>query len=177
MNDVAETSPDQLPQVGIEVADPESEEQRVILEKVSVETLRSLVAFSFDRLCVSQATELGIAVIGEGEMERLHLEWMDLPGPTDVMSFPMDELVPGTTEHPAEGSLGDIALCASVAARQAQAAGHSLEDELCLLTLHGILHCLGYDHGTPEEEAEMFGIQRTLLEEFLGHPAPVETRH
>ncbi|BAV88241.1 metal-dependent hydrolase YbeY [Rothia aeria] len=43
--------------------------------------------------------------------------------------------------------------------------------------MHGILHCLGYDHGTAAEEAEMFGIQRSILEEFLGRPAPVETRH
>lgn len=177
MSDVAETFPDPLPHVGIDVAEPESEAQRLVLDRVSVRTLRSLVTFSFDRLCVSRSTELGVAVIGEAEMEQLHLEWMDLPGPTDVMSFPMDELVPGTPEHPAEGTLGDIALCATVAARQAEAAGHSLEDELCLLTVHGILHCLGYDHGTPQEETEMFGIQRSILEEFLGHPAPVETRH
>ena len=64
-----------------------------------------------------------------------------------------------------------------VAARQGAEAGHSTLDELCLLTVHGILHCLGYDHGTAAEEAEMFGIQRSILEEFLGRPAPVETRH
>ena len=87
------------------------------------------------------------------------------------------ELAPGTDDQPATGVLGDIVLCPPVAARQGADAGHSTLDELCLLTTHGILHCLGFDHATAEEEAEMFGIQRTILEEFLGRPAPVETRH
>lgn len=89
----------------------------------------------------------------------------------------MDELVPGTEDELAQGMLGDIVLCPPVAARQGADAGHSTLDELCLLTTHGILHCLGYDHGTAQEEAEMFGLQRSLLEGFLGRAAPVETRH
>lgn len=141
------------------------------------ETLTRLVAFAFDRMKVSQNTELSVALVSEQEMERIHLQWMDLPGPTDVMSFPMDELTPGTEDQPAEGMLGDIILCPTVAARQGREAGHSTLDEMCLLTVHGILHCLGYDHATAEEEAEMFGIQRSILEDFLGRPAPVETRY
>ncbi|HIY95174.1 MAG TPA: rRNA maturation RNase YbeY, partial [Candidatus Rothia avicola] len=135
------------------------------------------VAHAFAHMKVSPETELSIAIVGESEMERIHIDWMDLPGPTDVMSFPMDELAPGTDDQPATGVLGDIVLCPPVAARQGADAGHSTLDELCLLTTHGILHCLGFDHATAEEEAEMFGIQRTILEEFLGRPAPVETRH
>ena len=126
---------------------------------------------------VSPAAELNIMFIDPEPMEELHVRWLDLPGPTDVMSFPMDELEPGTPENLSSGMLGDIILCPPVAARQGADAGHSTLDELCLLTTHGILHCLGYDHGTAEEEAEMFGIQRSILEEFLGRPAPVETRH
>lgn len=145
--------------------------------EVDTEVLERLVAHAFRHMHVSEETELSIAVVGETEMERIHIDWMDLPGPTDVMSFPMDELTPGTPEDPAEGVLGDIVLCPPVAARQGADAGHSTLDELCLLTVHGILHCLGYDHATAEEEAEMFGIQRTILEAFLGRPAPVETRH
>lgn len=140
------------------------------------ETIAQLVSFAFEKLYLDPETELSIAVVDDAEMERIHIEWMDLKGPTDVMSFPMDELVPGTPENPSFGVLGDIVLCPSVAAFQAKNAGHSTLDEYCLLTMHGILHCLGYDHGTPEEEAEMFGLQRKLLEEFLGKPAPVETR-
>lgn len=144
---------------------------------VDTAVLTQLVEHAFNRMRVSQSTYLSIAIVNEREMERIHLEWMDLPGPTDVMSFPMDELTPGTDTEPATGMLGDIVLCPPVAARQGAEAGHSTLDELCLLTVHGILHCLGYDHGTAAEEAEMFGIQRSILEEFLGRPAPVETRH
>jgi probable rRNA maturation factor len=93
---------------------------------------------------------------------------MDLPGPTDVMSFPMDELRPGREgSDPMEGVLGDIVLCPSVAAKQARDAGHATEEELLLLTTHGILHLLGFDHAEPDEEKEMFELQRQLLLTFL----------
>jgi probable rRNA maturation factor len=84
------------------------------------------------------------------------------------MSFPMDELRPGHEGvEPEEGVLGDIVLCPSVAAKQAAEAGHATEEELLLLTTHGILHLLGYDHAEPEEEKEMFELQRQLLLTFL----------
>ena len=79
----------------------------------------------------------------------------------------MDELTPGHEgEDPEEGILGDIVLCPSVAQKQAIEAGHALEEELLLLTTHGILHLLGFDHAEPEEEKEMFGIQRDILVGF-----------
>ena len=113
---------------------------------------------------VHPQTELCIRLIDEAAMETLHVQWMDLPGPTDVMSFPMDELRPGREGvEPEEGMLGDIVLCPSVAARQAREAGHATEEELLLLTTHGILHLLGYDHGDPDEHKEMFGLQAELL--------------
>ena len=125
---------------------------------------------------VHPQAELAISLVDEAAMETLHVQWMDLPGPTDVMSFPMDELRPGRDGvEPVEGVLGDIVLCPSVAARQAKEAGHAVEEELLLLTTHGILHLLGYDHAEPEEEKEMFEIQRQLLLTFLatrGRPAP-----
>jgi probable rRNA maturation factor len=101
---------------------------------------------------------------------------MDEPGPTDVLSFPMDELRPGTPQRPTpEGLLGDIVLCPQVAAEQAKAAGHSAAAEMLLLTTHGMLHLLGYDHAEPEEKEEMFALQRELLSGFTGTAAPRET--
>jgi len=144
-------------------------------EAVDVDVLGRLAGFVLERLHVHPDAELSIAVVDETEMARLHVEWMDLPGPTDVLSFPMDELRPGTPEEPAEGTLGDIVLCPTVARRQAEAAGHPTLDELCLLTTHGILHLLGHDHAEPEERQVMFALQRDLLTDFLGRPAPVET--
>ncbi|GAA1331805.1 rRNA maturation RNase YbeY [Brachybacterium sp. NBEC-018] len=127
-----------------------------------------LARFVFESMHLHPATELSIILIDEQAMERLHVQWLDLPGPTDVMSFPMDELTPGSAEHPApEGLLGDVVLCPSVAAKQAAEAGHSTVEELLLLTVHSILHLLGYDHMEAEERKVMFDLQRTLLLTFL----------
>ncbi len=117
---------------------------------------------------VHPQADLCVKLVDEPAMEVLHVKWMDLPGPTDVMSFPMDELRPGRDgQEPAEGVLGDIVMCPSFAARQAVGAGHATEEELLLLLTHGILHLLGYDHAEPDEEREMFELQRTLLLTFL----------
>ena len=117
---------------------------------------------------VHPQADLCLKLVDESVMEVLHGKWMDLPGPTDVMSFPMDELRPGRDgQEPADGVLGDIVLCPSVAGRQAVEAGHATEEELLLLLIHGILHLLGYDHAEPEAKREMFEFQRTLLLTFL----------
>ena len=117
---------------------------------------------------VHPQADLCLRLVDEDAMETLHVQWMDLPGPTDVMSFPMDELRPGRDgDPPEEGVLGDIVLCPSVAAKQAVTAGHATEEELLLLTTHGVLHLLGYDHAEPDDEKEMFELQRQLLLTFL----------
>lgn len=120
--------------------------------------------FALGVMHVSEEAELNIVLVDEAAMEQLHVQWMDEPGPTDVLSFPMDELRPGTEEEPTPpGLLGDIVLCPQVAESQAETAGHPTIDELLLLTAHGVLHLLGFDHAEPEEEREMFGIQRDIL--------------
>ena len=126
--------------------------------------LQRLVSFALDQLHVHQDAELAIVLVDEAAMEQLHVQWMDEPGPTDVLSFPMDELRPGSEEAMTPpGLLGDIVLCPQVAIGQAETAGHSTLDELLLLTTHGLLHLLGFDHAEPDEEKEMFSIQRDLL--------------
>jgi probable rRNA maturation factor len=129
--------------------------------------LQRLATFALDQLHVHPDAELAILAVDEAAMEQLHVQWMDEPGPTDVLSFPMDELRPGTDEFqtPA-GLLGDIVLCPQVAIAQAEAAGHSPMDEMLMLTTHGLLHLLGFDHAEPDEEKEMFGIQREILAGF-----------
>ena len=126
--------------------------------------LQRLTAYNLSQLHVSPDAEVAIVLVDEGAMESLHVQWRDEPGPTDVLSFPMDELRPGTPDRPTPpGLLGDIVLCPQVADAQAQAAGESLTDELVLLTTHGLLHLLGFDHAEPEDEREMFGLQRELI--------------
>jgi len=129
--------------------------------------LQRLAVYALDAMHVHPDAELAIVLVDEGAMEQLHVQWMDEPGPTDVLSFPMDELRPGTEDQPTPaGLLGDVVLCPQVAEAQAKTAGHPLSDELLLLTTHGILHLLGFDHADAAEEKEMFGIQRDILVGF-----------
>ncbi|AJT41017.1 rRNA maturation RNase YbeY [Psychromicrobium lacuslunae] len=145
-------------------------------EQVAEEDLVRLARYIFERLYLHPQTELSFILADREAIEKLHIEWMDEPGATDVLSFPMDELRPGTSARPApSGLLGDIVICPQVAAEQAKAGGHSVQDEVLLLATHGILHLLGYDHAEPEEKAEMFALQRELLSGFLGREAPAET--
>lgn len=128
----------------------------------------ALARFVLDQMHVHPQTDLSIMFVDTDVMTDLHVKWMDEPGPTDVLSFPMDELRPGRADDPTPaGLLGDVVLCPEVAVEQARTAGHSTVEEMLLLTTHGILHLLGYDHAEPEEEKEMFGLQRQLLLTFL----------
>lgn len=134
---------------------------------VDVVGLTRLCRFTMRRMRLHPATELTMRLVDAETMAVLNQQWMGKSGPTDVLSFPMDELTPGgDDEESAEGYLGDIALCPQVAEQQAPAAGHGTHDEIELLTVHGILHLLGYDHAEPAEHQEMFGIQGRLLLEW-----------
>ena len=133
---------------------------------VSVDEARvlQLASFALDHMRIHPDAELGIQFVNEDTMTTLHIQWMDEPGPTDVLSFPMDELRPGNDlELSVAGLLGDIVICPQVAAAQAITAGHEAINEVLLLTVHGILHLLGFDHAEADEEKEMFGIQRDIL--------------
>jgi probable rRNA maturation factor len=139
---------------------------------VAIDELRlvGVARHVLDAMRIHPLAELSILLVDEGEMAVLHERWMDEPGPTDVLSFPMDELRPGRVDADLEidddvaaAMLGDVVLCPAVADKQGRAAGHSVQDELELLCTHGILHLLGFDHAEPDEEKEMFVLQRDLL--------------
>jgi len=124
--------------------------------------LISLADFSLNSMGIHPDSELSISIVDEEEMSSLHMQWMDEPGPTDVLSFPMDEMKPySATTGP--GILGDIVLCPEFAVEQARTAGHSLQEELELLTVHGVLHLLGFDHRESDERKIMFAKQDELL--------------
>ena len=134
---------------------------------LDVRRLSALSRFVMDQLRVHPQAELCIKAVDEDTIAELNGRWMDKEGPTDVLAFPMDELRPGkVTEEPEEGVLGDLVLCPDVAERQGAEAGHGPDAEIELLTVHGILHLLGYDHAEPGEHEEMFGLQATLLGEW-----------
>ena len=137
--------------------------------EVDEKGLAKLSLFVMDRLRVHPQAELCIKLVDEPTIATLNEQWMGKEGPTDVLAFPMDELRPGlVNEEPEEGMLGDLVLCPAVAEKQGAAAGHGTEAEIELLTVHGILHLLGYDHAEPEEHQEMFGLQDQLLAAWRG---------
>jgi len=141
---------------------------------VDPEELVGVARYVLGEMGIHPMAELSILLVDTAAMEQLHIQWMDEPGPTDVLSFPMDELRPARAEddnEPVPGLLGDVVLCPEVAVKQAKDAGHSTADELRLLTTHGILHLLGYDHAEPDEHKEMFGLQDHLLGEWVSHEA------
>lgn len=160
---VSAPPPATLTSVSIEV----SNESGVALDAALV---ASAARFALNAMHVNPAAELSIIAVTLDAIAELHERWMDEPGPTDVLSFPMDELVDESRRPDAPDMgpalLGDIVLCPDFAKAQAKTAGHTLDDELHLLTVHGVLHLLGYDHGEPEEEREMFGLQEKLLDEW-----------
>ncbi len=139
--------------------------------------LTDLGRFVLDAMGVDPLADVSVLLVEADTMATLHQQWMDLPGPTDVMAFPMDgpdgpaeridpSAPPRTDDDAGETMLGDVVLCPAVAADQAASAGHSTEAELHLLCTHGILHLLGYDHGEPEEEKEMFDLQARLTRDW-----------
>lgn len=139
--------------------------------------LAAIAGFVLGELGIHPMAELSILIVDVPHMSSLNERWMGEDGPTDVLAFPMDELEPAGRPGvaPADSAsrddddpalLGDIVLCPAVAISQAAAAGHSFEEELHMLTTHGILHLLGYDHMEPEDEREMFGLQAQLLKKW-----------
>jgi probable rRNA maturation factor len=127
--------------------------------------LHSVAQFSLSAMGIHVDSELSITLVDEKEMSDLHMRWMDEDGPTDVLSFPMDEMKPHSAAQ-GPGMVGDVVLCPDYAAQQAATAGHSLGEELELLTVHGILHLLGYDHREEIEKEAMFGLQEELLRKW-----------
>ena len=135
--------------------------------EVDLTRVQSLAEHVREALRLHPLVNVGVIFVDEAPMTDLHVRWMDEPGPTDVLSFPMDELRPGSEEMlSAEGVLGDVVICPQVARRQAEVAGHEEINEILMLLTHGMLHLVGFDHAEPEEEKEMFALQKELLDSF-----------
>ena len=123
-----------------------------------------LATFALDQLRIHPLAELSILLVDEDTMSAYHEKYLGEPGPTDVLSFPMDELrPPADDDEPPAGLLGDIVLCPAVTQRQAREHGRSSTAEAEYLLVHGLLHLLGYDHAEPDEKAEMFGLNDKII--------------
>jgi probable rRNA maturation factor len=123
-----------------------------------------LATFALDQLRIHPQAELSVLLVDEDTMSSYHEKYMGEPGPTDVLSFPMDELrPPGDEDEPPVGLLGDIVLCPAVTDRQAREHDRSAAAEAEYLLVHGILHLLGYDHADDAERTEMFGLKDKII--------------
>jgi probable rRNA maturation factor len=113
---------------------------------------------------VAGSCEVNIALVGEAKMRELNKRYAGTDETTDVLSFESG------ADDPDSGRtiLGDIAICLPIARAQAERAGHALEAELALLTVHGVLHLVGYDHAEPADRRRMWERQTAVLHE-LGH--------
>ncbi|MFT4226644.1 rRNA maturation RNase YbeY [Micropruina sp.] len=132
--------------------------------EVDEQRLVALAIFALDSLRIHPQTELSILLVDTDTMAAYHEKYMDEPGPTDVLSFPMDELRPPKDgEESPLGMLGDIVLCPEVTAAQASDSNRTPEQEADYLLIHGLLHLLGYDHAEPEEKKVMFGLNDRII--------------
>ncbi|MDY7094488.1 MAG: rRNA maturation RNase YbeY [Acidobacteriota bacterium] len=154
-------SPDSLRGSGCEVAI----QNPCRYPQVRVRALRPWVQALVAELA-PEAASLGLRFTSDRELRRLNRTYRGKDRPTDVLSFPGDLSVSeeGAAEG-GEGHLGDVAISVPTARRQAAAAGHAAGRELRLLTLHGVLHCLGYDHET--DDGTMERLERRLRRRWL----------
>ena len=123
-----------------------------------------LAAFVLEREEVPDVTELSLAIVDTEEMVRLNEQYRGKSGPTDVLSFGCDDPCPTDSDQPI--TLGDVVIAPEVAEEQARELGHTIEEELNLLLVHGVLHLLGYSHDSDEDAAVMQERERVLLEAY-----------
>jgi probable rRNA maturation factor len=130
-------------------------------EPLALEAFERLGAFVMTMEELPEAAELSVAVVGVDEMANLNARYRGVEGPTDVLSFGCDDPCPAGSDEPI--TLGDVIIAPEVAERQAAELGSTIEEELNLLLVHGILHLLGYDHDDDEAARAMQDRERALL--------------
>ncbi len=130
-------------------------------EPLDLAAFERLAAFVLEREDVPELAELSIGVVDLDEMTALNERYRGVEGPTDVLSFGCDD--PCAVESDEPITLGDVIVAPQVAERQAADYGHTVEDELNLLLVHGILHLLGYEHEADEDARVMQERERVLL--------------
>jgi probable rRNA maturation factor len=137
---------------------------------IDPDQLKKTVDLVFQHESVSPVPDLSIVISDDAELQRLNREFLDIDAPTDVLSFPADEIDPESGDR----YLGDIIISYARVSDQAAANGYQQEDELRLLIVHGVLHLLGYDHADPNQKKLMWAAQREVLTqlgiEFVNPP-------
>jgi probable rRNA maturation factor len=136
-------------------------------EPLALEAFERLGVFVMAKEEVSEVAELSIAVVDVDEMAHLNERYRGVDGPTDVLSFGCDDPCPAGSDEPI--TLGDVIIAPEVAERQASELGTTVEEELNLLLVHGVLHLLGYEHDDDEAAHAMQDRERALLEAWSAH--------
>ncbi|MFB7301760.1 rRNA maturation RNase YbeY [Heyndrickxia sporothermodurans] len=139
------------------------------ITKQNQELLEDLLNFASKKFEIEDGSEISVTFVTNEKIQEINRDYRGKDQPTDVISFAMEEL--GEDELAIQGIvmprvLGDIIISVPKTKEQAAEFGHSFERELGFLAVHSLLHLLGYDHMTEEEEKEMFGLQREILDEY-----------
>lgn len=143
------------------------------LSKDNLEEVENLLQFAADFMNISKDTEMSVTFMDNSGIQVINRDYRGKDAPTDVISFALEE--EGEDELPIifddvtrafPRNLGDIMISTERAAEQAVEYGHSFERELGFLAVHGFLHLNGYDHMEPEDEKEMFGLQKEILDAY-----------
>lgn len=138
--------------------------------------LETAVLTTLQQQQINPPAVLSCLLTDDDTVQQLNRDFRQVDQPTDVLSFPAGEEMPGMEAAGMPAYLGDIAISVPYAQRQAAQAGHDVLDELQLLAVHGVLHLLGHDHGEPEEKARMWEAQTAVLTQLgLAHVKPTET--
>ncbi len=136
---------------------------------LDLDSIYAIIEHHVVALGIHPESTLAVTFIDSDRMTTLHEDWMNEPGPTDVLSFPIDEItLPAAGEISEPGILGDIVICPDFLGPQMLQSGRSLQQEAEFLVTHGILHLLGLDHQEPAEYARMFALQDTLISDWEG---------
>ena len=131
-------------------------------EPLALDAFERLGAFVLHMEEAPDAVELSVALVDDDEMTHLNEQYRGIVGPTDVLSFGCDDPCPAASDEPI--AIGDVIIAPDVARKQAAELGTTVEDELDLLLVHGILHLLGYDHESDADAAAMQARERVLLD-------------
>ena len=127
-----------------------------------IDTIKKVLVHGLDKLKVGDVT-FNIIFVNNDYIHKLNKEYRNIDRVTDVITFALED---DKTFNPEERILGDIYISIDKAKSQSVEYGHSLERELCFLSVHGMLHLLGYDHMEKEEERVMFNLQEEILDEM-----------
>ncbi|MDO9108140.1 MAG: rRNA maturation RNase YbeY [Coriobacteriia bacterium] len=133
-------------------------------EPLDLAAFEKLAAFVLFREDITYDVELSIAIVHIEEMTELNTRYRGKEGPTDVLSFGCDDPCPVDSDEPV--TLGDVVIAPDIALSQAEEFGHTVEQELNLLLVHGILHLLGYDHEEDDAAEVMQQRERELLSAY-----------